>query len=87
MVLELKYKEVFPIKRGNGHKYFNFSKVFNAEGTGYEQQLLPSENKIFKESDKVIELLRKGKLTKKDVEAFNGKISSIAINAYANLKN
>jgi hypothetical protein len=87
MVLALKYKEVFPVKRGSGYKYFKFSKVFNAEGTGYEQQLWPSENEIFKESEPVISLLRKGKLSKKDLETFNNKVSSIAINAYANLKN
>ena len=46
MVLELK-KNVFPVKRGNGNKYFRFNYLYNKEGTGYSQQLKEVENYIF----------------------------------------
>lgn len=51
MVLELK-KNVFPIKRGNGNKYFRFNYLYNKEGTGYSQQLKEVENYIFDKFDR-----------------------------------
>lgn len=43
--IELKNK-TFPIKRGNGNKYFNFSFIYNSRGRGYMQKLQPFENSI-----------------------------------------
>ena len=51
MVLELK-KNVFPVKRGNGNKYFRFNLLYNQEGTGYSQQLKEVENYIFENFNK-----------------------------------
>ncbi len=51
MVLELK-KNVFPVKRGNGNKYFRFNLLYNHEGTGYSQQLKEVENYIFENFNK-----------------------------------
>ena len=51
MVLELK-KNVFPVKRGNGNKYFRFNYLYNQEGTGYSQQLKEVENYIFENFNK-----------------------------------
>lgn len=51
MVLELK-KNVFPVKRGNGNKYFRFNYLYNKEGTGYSQQLKEVENYIFDKFDR-----------------------------------
>lgn len=51
MVLELK-KNVFPVKRGNGNKYFRFNYLYNKEGTGYSQQLKDVENYIFDNFDR-----------------------------------
>lgn len=51
MVLELK-KNVFPVKRGNGNKYFRFNYLYNKEGTGYSQQLKEVENYIFENFNK-----------------------------------
>ncbi|MDE6577778.1 MAG: C45 family peptidase [Muribaculaceae bacterium] len=33
--------EVFPITKGNGEKYIDMSRLFNEEGTGYVQTLVP----------------------------------------------
>ena len=36
-----RHAEVFSIERGNGKQYLNLSKLYNKEGTGYCQQLVP----------------------------------------------
>ncbi len=36
-----RHAEVFSIERGNGRHYLNLSKLYNKEGTGYCQQLVP----------------------------------------------
>ena len=51
MVLELK-KNVFPVKRGNGNKYFRFNYLYNQDGTGYSQQLKEVENYVFEKFDR-----------------------------------
>lgn len=33
--------EVFPITKGNGEKYIDMSKLYNSEGSGYVQKLVP----------------------------------------------
>lgn len=41
--------EVFPIKRGNGKHYLNLSKLYNAEGTGYCQQLKAKNEQSYRQ--------------------------------------
>ncbi len=41
--------DVFSIKRGSGKHYLNLSKLYNAEGTGYSQQMKAKNEKIYKE--------------------------------------
>lgn len=36
-----RHAEVFSIERGNGNHYLNLSKLYNKDGTGYCQQLVP----------------------------------------------
>ena len=67
MVLELK-KNVFPIKRGSGNKYFKFSALYNEKGTGYSQQLKKVENYIFEEFDKEMDKDKLDKLYRKYFE-------------------
>lgn len=40
--------EVFPVKRGNGYKYYNFTLLHNPQGTGYMQKLAPVEAAIYR---------------------------------------
>lgn len=52
--LSLKVKQdVFPIKRGNGGKYLNFSLLWNIENTGWIQRIEYVEDYIFSEAEKV----------------------------------
>lgn len=40
--------EVFPILKGNGNKYIDMSKLFNSEGTGYVQTLVPKNLETYR---------------------------------------
>lgn len=40
--------EVFPIKKGNGEKYIDMRKLFNPEGTGWVQTLVPKNLETYK---------------------------------------
>ena len=84
-ILNIK-KEIFPITRGNGNKYFHYSLLYNNEGTGYSQKLKSAENEILIKSNKVISSMREGKLDHKDLTLFNTEIDKILINAYQDLK-
>ena len=85
-VLNLK-KELFPITRGNGSKYFHYGILYNSEGTGYSQKLKVSEDKILEESEQIIEDLRQGTLDKKHLTLFNKYIDEVLRSAYISLKN
>ena len=39
--------KVYPIHRGNGHKYLHWELLWNNENNGYIQQLQDTENKVF----------------------------------------
>lgn len=47
-VVKRKY-EAFPIKRGNGKYYINLQVLYNANGTGYCQTLVPENMKIYEQ--------------------------------------
>ena len=57
MALRLK-ENVFPVKRSNGEKYFNFSLLYNNHGTGYMQAIQSLEKRIFDKSVPFIEKVR-----------------------------
>ena len=40
--------QVFSIKRGNGQHYLDLSKLYNAQGTGYCQQLVPKNMETYR---------------------------------------
>ncbi len=77
---------VFPIKRGNGSKYFNFGKLYNSKGTGYAQKLAPYEKQIADKSEELISLLREDKLSLKNLKSFNSFVDKTALKAYGSLK-
>lgn len=47
-IAQKRKSEVFPIKKGNGEKYIDMSKLFNKEGTGYVQQLVPGNLETYR---------------------------------------
>ncbi len=40
--------EVFPITKGNGEKYIDMTRLFNEEGTGYVQTLVPQNLEVYR---------------------------------------
>ncbi len=40
--------EVFPIHKGNGDKYIDMTRLFNEEGTGYVQVLVPQNLEVYR---------------------------------------
>lgn len=42
--------EVFPIKKGNGEKYIDMTKLYNEECTGYVQTLVPLNLEVYKKT-------------------------------------
>lgn len=56
--------QVFSIKRGSGKHYLNLSKLYNAEGTGYSQQMKVKNEVIYKEGYEKLAKRRK-ELSKK----------------------
>lgn len=57
IVLSIK-KRVFPIKRGNGNRYFKFDLLYNKDGSGYSQSLNEVEHYIFDTYEKNIKKWR-----------------------------
>lgn len=69
--MTLKIKErVFPVKRGNGEKYFNFSLLYNSLGTGYMQVIQSLEKRIFDKSAPFIEKVRDKEYNSAAFESF-----------------
>ena len=81
MALAIK-SNVFSITRGNGEKYLNFSKLFNAEGTGYIQRIAPIEEKIFEISNKKINEWRNTGIVMADLKELNKEISATVERAF-----
>lgn len=44
--------EVFPLKKGNGDKYIDITKLFNSEGTGYVQVLRRQNHEVYEKFGK-----------------------------------
>ena len=51
--------EVFCVERGNGKHYLNLSKLYNKEGTGYCQQLVPKNMEMYKREYELRESIKK----------------------------
>ena len=47
-VVKARREEVFPIHKGNGEKYIDLDKLFNKEGTGWVQKLVPQNLETYR---------------------------------------
>lgn len=47
-IVKKRRAEVFPITKGNGEKYIDMTKLYNEEGTGYVQQLVPKNMEVYR---------------------------------------
>jgi hypothetical protein len=63
------HASVYDVERGHGQSYLHFSKVYNAEGTGYMQLLAPIEDYVFDQTENYLEKWRaEGKLNLAEVK-------------------
>lgn len=58
-LVKARKNEVFSIKRGNGKAYVNLSKLYNKEGTGYCQTLVPKNLEAYRNGYAELERRRK----------------------------
>ncbi len=71
VVLERK-RDVFPLEAGNGNRYINYSALYNQEGTGWCQRLIPANHEAYRQGYAKLQQMRqqlapaaKGKAAKK----------------------
>jgi hypothetical protein len=70
LALELK-KVMVPSRRGSTKYYINTTKVFNADGTGITQKLIPWHRVLYSKTQDQMEAWRKsGRLNQEEVEKF-----------------
>lgn len=85
LALELK-KIMVPSRRGSTKNYINTTKVFNAQGTGITQKLLPIHREIYMKSNEKMESWRKsGKLSQTEVDSYYAWIDEYVKKSYLDL--
>lgn len=75
--------KTFPIKRGNGNKYMNFTLIYNTSGNGYSQKLKHYENEIEKIFTPFIQNSRKNGVNNNNLKSLYNKVDSIVTAAYS----
>jgi hypothetical protein len=85
--LALKLKSIMvPSRRGSTKYYINTTRVFNAQGTGITQKLLPVHNEVYNKTQEKIEQWRKnGRLNQLEVDNFYKWTDEYVRKAYFNL--
>lgn len=75
-------RKVFPIERGNGEKYFDFTQLYNSNQTGFIQILDSLENKIIRK-EKDFSRTNYGKpYSEKKFDEFYNKIEDLITKTY-----
>lgn len=85
MALELK-KVMVPARRGSTRYYINTTKVFNAQGTGITQKLIPVHREIYRKAYDSLEVWRaSGRLNQGEVDNFYRWTDDYVRKAYGDL--
>jgi hypothetical protein len=87
--LSLKLKNIMvPSQRAETKYYINTTSIYNAQGTGITQKLLPLSREIVKNTEEKLLLWRKNKkLNQTEVESFYGWIDNYVRKEYSDLFN
>lgn len=85
--MEIKDRDLFPIKRGSGSKYMNLAKVVNSKGTGILQKIKPLEDKIFKLTERNLINWRENNMPEEEIEDFYRWIDKVVTEEYRKLLN
>lgn len=78
--------KTFPIKRGNGNKYFKFNEIYNIEESGFMQKLKPYEDQIRALFSPFINKTRESIFNEKELHKLYQKSDSLMKTAYSNIK-
>ncbi len=85
-VVTLKH-QVFPVKRGNGSKYFSWTALYNPNNAGIMQLLAPIEKDIFAKSYAVMKQWGDGSWSQANIQRFYTELNTIVEKAYKELFN
>ena len=85
-VVSLKY-QVFPVKRGNGRRYFNWGALYNPEQSGIMQLLAPVEEELFTKSYAVMERWGDAPWSEAAIQDFYEEVNLLVTDAYQVLFN
>lgn len=83
--LEIKNRDLFPIKRGSGSSYMDLSKVLNREGTGILQKIKPLEDFIFETTVKNLINWREKDMPEEEIKDFYRWVDKIVTEEYKKL--
>lgn len=83
MALEL-MDQCYPMKRSDGARYLQISKLFNLEKTGIVQKLEVVERDIFKAADEKVAAWRSGKCAPGDIAQFYTWLDTLVAKTYLN---
>ena len=74
--MKLADEKVFHFKQGGGTKnYLHWDNLYNLQGTGIMQKMIPLEEKLYQEALPVQQkFYNQGKIDKKEVEALYGRL-------------
>ena len=85
-VVSLKY-QVFPVKRGNGRRYFNWGALYNPEQSGIMQLLAPVEEELFTKSYAAMERWGDAPWSEAAIQDFYEEVNLLVTDAYQVLFN
>ena len=76
--------QCYPMKRSDGSRYIQISKLFNQEKTGIVQKLEVVERNIFKITDEKVAAWRSGKIKSGEVAQFYSWLDDFVATTYLN---
>lgn len=85
-VVNLK-RQVFPINRGNGRRYFNWTLLHNPQNTGIMQRLAPVEAEVFAKTKAAMKQWGDGSWSQENIRQLYIEVNGIVEKAYEDLFN
>ncbi len=85
--MEIKNRDLFPIKRGSGSKYMNLAKVINRNKTGTLQKIKPLEDLIFDFTERNLNKWRETEMPEEEIEDFYRWVDKTVTEEYQKMLN
>ncbi|MDI9605832.1 MAG: hypothetical protein QM305_11025 [Bacteroidota bacterium] len=78
-------RQVFPITRGSGRRYFNWAALYNPDNSGIMQRLAPVEEELFKRSRAAMKQWGDGSWDTAAIQRFYLEVDRFVMDAYREL--